>query len=50
MTFPDDARPIASEGGLPIIVDGKLIGAIGLSGVTGPQDGLAAAAGAGAVK
>ena len=50
MTFPDDARPIASEGGLPILIDGKLIGAIGLSGGTGPQDGLAAAAGAGVVK
>ena len=29
MTFPDEARPTASEGGLPIIVDGKIIGAIG---------------------
>lgn len=27
------------EGGLPIIVDGKTIGAIGVSGVTSPQDG-----------
>ncbi len=38
MTFPDDARPTASEGGLPIIVDGKIIGAIGVSGGTGPAE------------
>jgi glc operon protein GlcG len=31
-----------SEGGLPIIVDGKLIGAIGASGGTQPQDGQVA--------
>ena len=35
MSFPDDARPIASEGGIPIIVNGKQIGAIGASGGTG---------------
>ncbi len=35
----------ASEGGLPIIVDGKLIGAIGVSGGTAPQDGVVAKAG-----
>ena len=34
MTFPDQARPIASEGGLPIVMDGKIIGAIGASGGT----------------
>ena len=50
MTFPDDARPTASEGGLPIIADGKIIGAIGVSGGTGQQNGVAAAAGIGAVK
>jgi glc operon protein GlcG len=50
MTFPDEARPIASEGGLPILIDGKIVGAIGASGGTGPQDGQAAAAGVGAVK
>ena len=33
------------EGGIPIIVDGKLIGGIGVSGVTPAQDGLAAQAG-----
>jgi len=26
------------EGGLPIVVDGKLIGSVGVSGVTAPQD------------
>jgi glc operon protein GlcG len=50
MTFPDEARPTASEGGLPIIVDGKIIGAIGISGGTGAQNGVAATAGVKAVK
>jgi glc operon protein GlcG len=39
-----------SEGGLPIIVNGKLIGAIGASGGTQPQDGQVANAGVDAVK
>ncbi len=39
-----------SEGGVPIIVDGKMIGAIGASGGTQPQDGQVAKAGADAVK
>ena len=50
MTFPDGARPTASEGGLPIIIDGKIIGAIGVSGGTGQQNGVAATAGVNAVK
>ncbi len=50
MTFPDEARPTASEGGLPIIVGGKIIGAIGISGGTGQQNGVAATAGVNAVK
>jgi uncharacterized protein GlcG (DUF336 family) len=50
MTFPDNARPTASEGGLPIILDGKIIGAIGVSGGTGQQNGVAAAAGVSAVR
>jgi glc operon protein GlcG len=33
------------EGGLPITVDGTVIGAIGVSGVTSTQDGLVAQAG-----
>jgi uncharacterized protein GlcG (DUF336 family) len=37
---------IASRGGIPLIEDGKLIGAIGCSGGTGSQDEAACAAGA----
>jgi len=37
------ATPI--EGGLPIVVGGEVIGAIGVSGGTSPQDGQVAAAG-----
>lgn len=42
------ASPI--EGGLPIIADGKLIGAIGLSGDLPQNDGQCAAAGVAALK
>jgi len=42
------AEPV--EGGLPIIVDGKLIGAIGLSGDLSEHDGQCAAAGVSALK
>lgn len=38
------------EGGIPIVVDGKLIGAIGVSGVTSEQDAQTAKAGADALK
>lgn len=38
------------EGGLPITVDGKIIGAIGVSGATSVQDGQVAKAGADAAK
>jgi uncharacterized protein GlcG (DUF336 family) len=41
---------IPIDGGIPIVVDGKLIGAIGVSGGTGAQDGRVAEAGARAVK
>ena len=41
---------VAIEGGLPIVADGKIIGAIGLSGGTAQQDGLAAKAGIDAIK
>lgn len=37
------------EGGVPIVVDGKLVGAVGVSGGTAPQDGQVAKAGAAAV-
>ena len=39
----------ASEGGFPIVVDGKLIGAIGASGGIATQDGVTAKAGLDAV-
>lgn len=38
---------IASPGGLPIMVDGKISGAVGVSGVTGDQDEQCAKAGLG---
>ncbi len=38
------------EGGVPLIVGGKIVGAIGVSGVTSAQDGQIAAAGAAALK
>jgi glc operon protein GlcG len=40
----------AIEGGVPIIQDGKIIGAIGVSGGTAAQDGQVAVAGAKEVK
>lgn len=43
----EGAAPV--EGGLPLIKDGKIVGAIGLSGGTGQQDGQCAQAGAGAL-
>jgi glc operon protein GlcG len=38
------------EGGLPIVVDGKLVGGIGVSGVTAPQDAQIGRAGIEALK
>jgi glc operon protein GlcG len=38
------------EGGIPIIIDGKIIGGIGVSGVTSAQDAQIARAGADALK
>jgi len=38
------------EGGLPLVSGGKIVGAIGVSGVTSAQDGQIAAAGAAALK
>jgi glc operon protein GlcG len=35
---------LALEGGMPVIVDGHLLGAIGISGMTSTEDGLIAAA------
>jgi glc operon protein GlcG len=44
LTTLDDV--VASRGGIPLIEDGKLIGAIGCSGGTGSQDEVVCAAGA----
>jgi uncharacterized protein GlcG (DUF336 family) len=41
---------VASEGGIPLVVDGKIVGAIGVSGMTSAQDGQCAKAGAEALK
>ena len=41
---------IPVEGGIPLIVDGKLVGAIGASGGSSDQDGQTAQAGAAALK
>jgi glc operon protein GlcG len=38
------------EGGLPIVVNGKVTGAIGVSGLTSPQDGQVALAGLTSIK
>ena len=40
----DDA--IASRGGIPLVEDGKMIGAVGCSGATGSQDEVVCTAGA----
>jgi len=34
------------EGGIPLLIDGKIVGAIGVSGATSQQDGVCAQAGA----
>lgn len=44
------SRASMVEGGLPLFVDGKVIGAIGVSGVNADQDGVVAKAGADALK
>jgi uncharacterized protein GlcG (DUF336 family) len=41
---------IPIEGGIPIVHDGKIIGAIGVSGVKANEDGVVAQAGADAIK
>ena len=44
----ENAVPV--EGGIPLVIDGKIVGAIGLSGGTSQQDGQCAQAGASALK
>ena len=41
---------VAAEGGVPLFVDGAIVGAIGVSGATSEQDGVVAAAGAAALQ
>jgi uncharacterized protein GlcG (DUF336 family) len=41
---------VAVEGGVPLVVGGRIVGAIGASGGTSQQDGVVAAAGAAAIK
>jgi glc operon protein GlcG len=44
----EGASPL--EGGVPVVLDGKIVGAIGVSGVTSQQDAQIATAGADALK
>jgi glc operon protein GlcG len=44
----EDAIPV--EGGLPIVIDGKLVGALGVSGGSSAEDEVCAEAGAAALK
>jgi len=41
---------VAAEGGIPLVIDGKIVGAIGVSGMTSAQDNQCAKAGAGSLK
>lgn len=41
---------VAAEGGVPLLMDGKIVGALGISGGTGAQDGQAANAALTALK
>jgi glc operon protein GlcG len=41
---------VATEGGIPLVMDGKIVGAIGVSGGTSAQDGQCAKAGADVLK
>ncbi|HUR95664.1 MAG TPA: heme-binding protein [Gemmatimonadales bacterium] len=47
LSLPD---MLALEGGLPIKSDGKVVGAVGVSGMTSTQDGEVAAAGLAALR
>lgn len=41
---------VAAEGGVPLVLGGKIVGAIGVSGMSSEQDGVVAAAGLAALK
>jgi uncharacterized protein GlcG (DUF336 family) len=43
-----DAVPV--EGGIPLVVDNKIVGAIGVSGDSSEHDGICAQAGANTLK
>jgi len=43
-------RAIPVEGGVPLVVDGKIVGAIGVSGGTSEEDGQCARAGGAAIE
>lgn len=45
-----DPTLTASPGGIPLVEGGRIIGAIGCSGATGPQDAVACQAGADTIK
>jgi uncharacterized protein GlcG (DUF336 family) len=45
-----DPTLVASPGGFPLVEGGKIIGAVGCSGATGDQDGVACKAGADTIK
>jgi uncharacterized protein GlcG (DUF336 family) len=48
--FTLDYQLVASPGGIPLVHDGKMVGAIGCSGGTGSQDAVTCKAGAAALK
>ena len=41
---------VAAEGGIPLLIEGKIVGAIGASGMTSAQDNQCAKAGADSLK
>lgn len=41
---------VPMEGGIPVVIDGQILGGVGVSGVTSAQDAVVAQAGADAVK
>ncbi|HZD30438.1 MAG TPA: heme-binding protein [Candidatus Angelobacter sp.] len=41
---------VAAEGGIPLVIEGKIVGAIGVSGMTSAQDNQCAKAGADSLK
>lgn len=47
LSLPD---VVAIEGGVPLVLNGRLVGAIGVSGGTSEQDGVVAAAGVAALR